>query len=345
MTVKYHLIQFDCTKYGRDNAIEALKDGKAKSVKHEPGEFESFRIPAAGTEDHCIHDANGADAAYRRRPERFCRSLRSSAEVSGHIQALQKGENRSMIFCFTGTGNSFQAAKALCMEGEEPLDLANCLREGRGAFDLAKGEALGIVCPVYYGGVPSTVLDFVRSLQVSPSPEYCYVLLTCASSVSGAAGQLAEALSAKGIALHAAYSVIMPENDVIHYTISPEEERDAILADAAEALRVIANCVAERRKLGLHIPPRGRMITCSAYPCYEQDRETKHFHVDDQCVGCGKCVERCPEDAMVMENGQPKWVKDKCALCMACIRCGAIHYDEATKGKKRYVNPILKSCH
>ena len=48
---------------------------------------------------------------------------------------------------------------------------------------------------------------------------------------------------------------------------------------------------------------------------------------------------------MVMENGRPRWVKDKCALCMACIRCGAVHYDEATKGKKRYVNPILKSCH
>ena len=250
-----------------------------------------------------------------------------------------------MIFYFTGTGNSYQAALALCGEGETPLDLAKCLREGRRTFDLEKGEALGIVCPVYYGGVPSAVLEFVRSLQVSNPPEYCYVLLTCASSVSGAAGQLAEALAERKIRLHAAYSVVMPENDVIHYAISPEEERDAILADAAETLRVIERCVAERRELGLHIPPRGRMITQSAYPYYEQDRETKHFHVDDQCVGCGKCVERCPVAAMVMENGRPKWVKDKCALCMACIRCGAVHYDEATKGKKRYVNPILKSCH
>ena len=250
-----------------------------------------------------------------------------------------------MIFYFTGTGNSYQAALALIREKETPLDLAKCLREGRTAFDFRQGEALGIVCPVYYGGVPSTVLEFARALKVSVPPEYCYVLLTCASSVSGAAGQLAEALAETGIRLHAAYTVIMPENDVVHYTISPEEERDAILADAAESLEVIAGCVAERRKLGLHIPPRGRNITQAAYPYYEQDRETKHFHVDNQCVGCGKCVERCPVEAMVMDSGRPKWVKDKCALCMACIRCGAVHYDEATKGKKRYVNPILKSCH
>ncbi len=250
-----------------------------------------------------------------------------------------------MILYFSGTGNSYQAARALCGEGEEPLDLAKCLREGRTALELKEGEALGFVCPVYYGGVPSTVLDFVRSLRSSVPPEYCYAILTCASSVSGAAGQLAEALAKRGIQLHASYTVIMPENDVIHYAVSPEAERDAILADAAETLEVIARCVAERRKLGLHIPPRGRMITQSAYPYYEQDRETRHFHVDDQCVGCGKCVERCPVEAMVMENGRPAWVKDKCALCMACIRCGAVHYGEATKGKKRYVNPILKACH
>ncbi len=166
-----------------------------------------------------------------------------------------------MIFYFTGTGNSYQAAKALCTEGEVPLDLADCLRKGQRAFDLKQGEALGIVCPVYYGGVPSTVLEFVRSLQVSPLPEYCYVLLTCASSVSGAAGKLAEALADRGIALHAAYTVIMPENDVIHYTISPEEERDAILADAAEALRVLERSVAERLELGVRRPRTGGMIS------------------------------------------------------------------------------------
>ena len=250
-----------------------------------------------------------------------------------------------MIFYFTGTGNSYQAALALCGEGEKPLDLAECLREGRTAFHLRKGEAVEFVCPVYYGGIPGTVLEFVRSLQLSAPPVYCCVLLTCASSASGAAGQLAEALAEKGIPLHAAYTVIMPENDVIHYAVSPEEERDAILADAAEALKVIARCIAERRKLGLNIPPRGRMITRAAYPYYEKDRETTHFHVDDQCVGCGKCVERCPVEAMAMENGRPRWVKERCALCMACIRCGAVHYDEATVGKKRYVNPVLKSCH
>lgn len=250
-----------------------------------------------------------------------------------------------MIFYFSGTGNSYQAALALCAPGEEPLDLAKCLLEERTAFEMNPGEPLGIVCPVYYGGVPSAVLDFARALEVSPAPDYAYVLLTCASSVSWAAGQLGEALAEKGITLHAAYTVIMPENDSIHYVIPPEEERDAVLADAEECLDVIARCVEERRHLGLHIPPRGKMVTEAAYPYYEQDRETRLFSVDESCVGCGKCVERCPVGAMAMEEGRPKWVKEKCALCMACLRCGAVQYGESTRGKKRYVNPVFKSCH
>jgi ferredoxin len=250
-----------------------------------------------------------------------------------------------MIFYFSGTGNSYQAARAVCGPGEEPVDLAKCLREGERSFRLCPDETLGFVCPVYYGGVPSVVLDFVRELSVSPAPDYCFCVLTCASSVSDAAGMLGEALGKRGIVLRAAYTVVMPENDSIHYTISPEEERDAILSDAEEQLKVIARSISEKRRLGLHIPPRGKQITRAACPYYEQDRATKNFSVDDSCVGCGKCVERCPVGAMAMEEGRPTWVKEKCALCMACIRCGAIQYGEATKGKKRYVNPILKCCH
>ena len=35
-----------------------------------------------------------------------------------------------MVFYFSGTGNSYQAALAMCAEGEQPLDMAKCLREG-----------------------------------------------------------------------------------------------------------------------------------------------------------------------------------------------------------------------
>ena len=187
-----------------------------------------------------------------------------------------------MIFYFSGTGNSLQAARALCRAGEEPLDLALCLREGRTSFALREGEDLGIVCPVSYAGLPSVVLEFVKGLELSSPPAWCYGVLTCASAPSGAAGMLENALGERGIGLDAAYTVIMPENDTIHYTISPEEERDRILAEAETTLTLIRDCVDKRVKLGLSIPPRGRLLTEQAYPWYDKDRETAKFWIDDQ---------------------------------------------------------------
>ncbi|HET54050.1 MAG TPA: 4Fe-4S dicluster domain-containing protein [Ignavibacteria bacterium] len=36
------------------------------------------------------------------------------------------------------------------------------------------------------------------------------------------------------------------------------------------------------------------------------------------CTGCGACMEICPVDAIVMENGIAKIIVDKCRGCYAC---------------------------
>ena len=56
----------------------------------------------------------------------------------------------------------YEAYKSVCAEGETPIDLALCLREGRTRFAPAPGEAVGFAFPVYYGGLPSVVAEFLR---------------------------------------------------------------------------------------------------------------------------------------------------------------------------------------
>lgn len=36
------------------------------------------------------------------------------------------------------------------------------------------------------------------------------------------------------------------------------------------------------------------------------------------CTGCGVCMEICPVDAIVMNNGIAKIIVDKCRGCYAC---------------------------
>lgn len=249
-----------------------------------------------------------------------------------------------MVFYFSGTGNSYQAAMAMLSEGETAEDMAKCLWEERFSFTLAADEPLGFVCPVYYGGVPSVVKSFIERLTLNAAPAYCYAVLTCGGSPSAAGGMLSSLLKKRGVELKAVFPVTMPDNYVVMFKIDEAAEQDAILSKAALRLEHIKKQADRRQRTDMHFSLKDRALTAAMYPIYEHGRSTRPFFADDQCVGCGVCAKRCPVHAIEMKDGRPTWVRDKCCQCMACARCGAIQYGKLTRGKKRYTNPILKKA-
>ncbi len=250
-----------------------------------------------------------------------------------------------MVFYFSGTGNSYQAALAMCVPGEQPIDMAACLRGGRFRFAPGAEEAVGFVCPVYYGGLPIVVADFLKRLLLEHPPRYCYAVLTCGGASYAAAEQLSKALHARGVRLHAAFTAVMPDNYVLLLRIPDATAQERILSAVAQRLREIRAAVDHREMTGLHVTVRDRLVTAGMYPSYVHGRKTAKFWADERCVGCGMCAKRCPVGAIVMVDGRPKWTASQCAHCMACLRCNAVQYGNRTKGKARYVNPILKTRH
>ena len=84
-----------------------------------------------------------------------------------------------MIFTYSGTGNSEYAARALLDEGEALISIPRAVREGRWVWRCAGGERVGFVFPVYFFGLPATVLDFVRRVRFSGPVPYVYAVITC----------------------------------------------------------------------------------------------------------------------------------------------------------------------
>ena len=248
-----------------------------------------------------------------------------------------------MIFYFTGTGNTYAAAMELEHRlGDRLYNIAECMKKNELRFSPEENEAVGILCPVYYGGLPSVVTSFLARLRFDRTPDYLYGLLTYGGIPAGAAGVLRRRMREAGREMDAVWQIKMPANYAILYEPTSEEAEEPIFEEAELRLEQIAKDIQNRQPLTSAADPAGRVMSAAMQPLYDRARKTAPFYTDDQCVSCGACANRCPVQAIEMIDGTPTWVKEKCVFCMSCVRCGAIQYGDKLKGRYRYKHPVFR---
>lgn len=248
-----------------------------------------------------------------------------------------------MLLYFTGTGNSMAAAAAIGkITGEEPEDMGKRLREEDFGLTLSEGEALGIVFPVYYGGLPTAVNEFISKMKLSSVPSFVYGVMTYGGVPAACREMLGKALSDAGLRLDAAYEVKMPANYAVLYEPTSQDKEGPILEKAEKDLSDIAVLIRDRVSVPVRSGAVQKLMSAVMYPLYQSGRKTAPFHTNDKCVHCGICASRCPVRAIEMVDGTPTWVKDRCVFCMSCVRCGAIEYGKKLTGRYRYKHPSLR---
>ena len=247
-----------------------------------------------------------------------------------------------MIFYFTGTGNSQYAAKTLAAEGERLVSVVECLRKDKYDYEPGPEESVGLVFPVYYGGLPVAVRQFIERLRLSVRPAYLYGVMTFGGSAAGAGAMLRDQLGEAGLRLDAAFGVRMPANYAVLYDIPSEESQQKTLRRADKSLERIRAKIERRVRKVEYASLPAKAVTAAMYPAYHRARRTAPFHVNDTCIGCAACANRCPSRAIEMKDGHPTWVKERCSFCMSCVRCGAIEYGTKLTGKARYKHPMLR---
>ncbi len=246
-----------------------------------------------------------------------------------------------MIFYFSATGNSCHIAKLIAEKtGDRCADITECLKKDLCNFIADKNENIGFIFPVYNFGLPITVCRFIDKLNLKMNNNYVFTVATYGGFSGGASKIIKKKLSDKNIRINAQYSVRMPDTWTPVYDLSDKTKILKRNEKADKTAETIIKKIKKKRKGNFDF--RRIPFTDYFYKDYENLRRTSSLSVENSCIGCGKCADKCPENAIEIQNGKPVWIKDKCAMCLGCLhRCPAfaIQRGESTKKHGQYVHP------
>ena len=252
-----------------------------------------------------------------------------------------------MIIYFSATGNSKYVAERIAKTLKDTaISIVDCIEKETYDFTISDGEKIGIVSPTYAWKLPLIVEEFLSRFHVSIQVTTYVFFVATYGTTPGQTGYFTQKLLVDNkIALSAAYGVKMPDNWTPTFDLSNSEKVKKINISAEKYINKILKQIEAEKEGNFQFPRTPHFTDEIAAKQYEKMRETKHFNVEDTCIGCGLCQRKCPAHVIRLEDGKPVWKADKCYMCLGCLhRCPAfsIQYEERTKSHGQYLNPYVK---
>ncbi|MGB7787613.1 EFR1 family ferrodoxin [Methanoregula sp.] len=255
---------------------------------------------------------------------------------------------KTIIYYFTGTGNSLAAARkiAAALGDCEMISIASL--QNKPGDIVPAAERVGIVCPVYDAGLPHIVAECAGRLDLSQT-SYSFGIVTLGGTGVSALHQLNGIVSRKnGKMLDAAFIVKMPGNFPPVGKIASPEKQQEILNAADARLAEIAGLIGKGAIVPPGFSPVSSLMRAIVYPPFFRNVHgmDKDFSVTSACTSCGTCMKVCPVENIVMLKDRPSWLHH-CELCCACLHfCPAeaiqLNVFFGSKGRGRYRHPDVK---
>lgn len=256
---------------------------------------------------------------------------------------------KTTIYYFSGTGNSLYVAKRIAAV-VQPCTLVPIPKALKHPELLkTSDERVGIVSPLYYGGLPNITARFMREASFGAA-QYLFLVMTAGHPMGVALAEANGYLEKTGKELAYGAYLAMPDNFLPVFNIPPDKAK-AILEKTEKNIGPIIKAVAEQKHKDLKKPIYalldkvvGRLVRAwhtknlTAAPSVD-----RNFTVDDTCTSCGICEKVCPVDNITMQDSRPSW-NHRCEQCLACMQlcpAVAIQLGPKTRNRPRYHHPSI----
>lgn len=254
-----------------------------------------------------------------------------------------------MIFYFSGTGNSLYIAKSIAEQNNENLiSIASTIKKDKECYEytLKDNEVIGIVYPVYAWAPPKQVMEFMKKLKLmNYNNNYIFTVATCGANIGNTVEVINKALKEKNLHLNSGFSVVMPNNYIISGNVDTKEVENKKLLEAEQVIATIINVIKHRAD-NVYQVKKGLLpivMTSMINPLFNKHAlNTKKFHVNEKCNGCGLCEKVCNSRTIKVQE-KPIW-GNNCTQCLACIHLcpnNAIQCGKGTEKKGRYKHPKI----
>ncbi len=250
---------------------------------------------------------------------------------------------KTIIYFFTGTGNSLKVAKDI----QKDIGDTQLIRICKESTDhtITDADRIGFIFPVYYYGLPVMVKEFIEKLSI-PDKAYIFSIATCGGSVGAAMKQLKQLFLEKDLEISAAFKIQMPDCYQIMYEPPPEKKQKRLFEQQEASMHEVADIIANKRNKKFY--EKGKYLTKIfgglLSKTFKPKKMDKHFWADENCNACLSCVRLCPAENIEMVNQKPVWLQ-QCELCLGCMQwCPqkAIQYKKGTIKRKRYHHPKIQ---
>lgn len=252
---------------------------------------------------------------------------------------------QTILYYFTGTGNSLAVARALSERVPECelSPIPKLMLTGK-TVTAPEGANIGIIAPLYAMGLPNIVVKFFEVLDLSKAG-YVFSIITEGGTYGSPTKQIQGLCKKSGKTLDAAWWIQMPDNYIPLGGPLPKEKQKTIREDALRKIAVIAESVKERKnRLDVDLNLQGKVLRLLLYKGFMKriKKFDEKFVVSHNCNGCMICSYVCPvNNITALPKGVKEW-QHNCEGCLACLQfcpVEAISCGKATEDRGRYHHP------